>query len=103
MELDIHFLWPKRKDFRIGMLYSRGAYSDSQLVAYTQAGFRLEAIASEDLSRARKAAEHFKIPRVYGSAAQLLEDSSIEVLVLAETAIAQPDLIKEAAARKTAK
>src|SRR5690242_21824959 len=40
----------------------------------------IAAIASRDLSRARKAADELQIPKAYGSYEELLADDSIEVV-----------------------
>ena len=103
MELSIHPPLPKRKDFRIGILGSGFIVNDCHLVSYRQAGFNPVAIASRRRENAAKAAERHKIPKVFDSYTQLLDDPSLEVLDIAVPPNAQLGLIKEACQRRTAK
>src|SRR6478672_7966450 len=103
MDLNIHAPLPRRKNFRIGILGSGFIVNDCHLVAYRKAGFNPVAIASRNRQSAARVAERHRIPKVYDSAAELLDDPSIEVLDIAVPPNVQFGLIKAACERKTVK
>ena len=103
MDLKIHPRLPKKRDFRIGCIGSGFIMSDCHLVAYRKAGFHVAGIASRTLDNARRAAELHKVPKVYESAEQLLDDGSIEVLDIAVPPHRQADIIRRACQRGTVK
>jgi predicted dehydrogenase len=103
MNLKIHPLLPRRKDFRIGILGSGFIVNECHLVAYRKAGFNPVAIASRTMERAAKVAQRHQISKVHETYEKLLDDKSIEVLDIAVPPNAQLSLIKAACARKTAK
>jgi predicted dehydrogenase len=100
-ELNIYPALPKRKDYRIGILGSGFIVNDCHLVAYRKAGFNPVAIASRNRARAAEVAQRHRVPMVYDSYEQLLNDSTIEVLDLAVPPNAQLELIQAACARRT--
>lgn len=101
MDLHIHSPLPQRKDVRIGILGSGFIINDCHLVAYRKAGLNPVAIASRTRAHAAKAAERHRIPKVFDTCEQLLDDASIEVLDIAVPPNAQVPLIHEACRRKT--
>src|SRR5256886_14469613 len=103
MDLNIHPTLPRRKDFRIGIIGSGFIVNECHLVAYQKAGFNPVAIASRTAERAQEVATRHRIPKVYPSPEELLDDPTIEVLDIAVPPNAQLALIKAACARKTAK
>src|SRR5438105_2948142 len=103
MDLKIHAELPAKKDFRIGILGSGFIVNDCHLVAYRKAGFNPIAIASRDPAHAQEVAQRHRVPQVYNTYQELLDDPSIEVLDIAVTPDAQLALIKAACARKTVK
>jgi predicted dehydrogenase len=76
---------------------------DCHLVAYRKAGFNPVAIASRSAEHAREVAGIHRIPKVYDSYDQLLDDPEIEILDIAVAPNAQAELIRKACARGTAK
>ncbi|MFT6180262.1 MAG: putative dehydrogenase [Akkermansiaceae bacterium] len=88
---------------RIGILGSGFIVNDCHLVAYRKRGFNPVAIASRTFGNARKVAEAHEVETVYETYAELLDDSTIEVLDIAVPPQQQPELIRQACARGTAK
>jgi len=103
MDLKITPPAPAKKDYRIGILGSGFIVNDCHLVSYRKAGFNPVAIASRTRENAATVAVRHKIPKVYDTYAQLLDDPSIEVLDIAVPPQNQLELIKGACARKTVK
>ena len=103
VDLQIHPVWPRRKDFRIGILGSGFIVNDCHLVAYRKAGFNPVAIASRQSHHATEVARRHGIPRVYATYARLLDDPTIEVLDIAVPPNIQLPLIKAACARRSVK
>jgi predicted dehydrogenase len=68
---------------RIGILGSGFIVNDCHLVAYRKRGFNPVAIASRTFGNARKVAEAHEVETVYETYAELLDDSTIEVLDIA--------------------
>ncbi len=101
MNLDIHPVLPRRRDFRIGVLGSGFIVNDCHLVAYRKAGFNPVAIASRNFENAHRVAERHGIPKVFVEYDGLLDDPSIEVLDIAVPPNAQLGLIRAACARRT--
>ena len=103
MDLSIHSPLPRRKDFRIGIIGSGFIVNDCHLVAYRKAGFNPIAIASRTSARAAEAGARHRIPKVYQSPEQVLDDPSIEILDIAVPPPAQLHLIKLACERRMVK
>jgi predicted dehydrogenase len=103
MDLRIMPELPRKRDFRIGCLGSGFIMNDCHLVAYEKAGFNPVAIASRTPEKAATTARRHRIPQVYNSYEQLLNDPGIEVLDIAVAPNAQGALIKEAAKKGTVK
>jgi hypothetical protein len=100
LSLDYQPRLPRRRDWRIGCIGAGFIMRDCHLVAYRNAGFNPVAIASRNPDNARAAAARHDISRVHTTIADLLADSSIEVLDIAVPPDVQPDLIRRAAERK---
>src|SRR5437867_1106756 len=96
LQLDYLPRLPKRKSFRIGCVGAGFIMRDCHLVAYRQAGFNPVAIASRDPAHARAVADQHQIPRCHATIADLLADSTIEVLDIAVPPDAQPGIIRQA-------
>lgn len=101
MDLRIDPEMPKRRDWRIGCLGSGFIMRDCHLPAYRKAGFNPIAIAARSRESAAQAAARHSIAKVSGSAEELLDDPSIEVLDIAVPPNAQGQLIRQACARRT--
>ncbi len=103
MDLNIHPDFPRKKDFRIGILGAGFIVNECHLPAYRKAGFNPVAIASRNRQNAEKAAQCHSVPAVHDSYEQLLADPSIEVLDIAVPPHLQLGLIKRACERRTVK
>ena len=90
---------PKRSDYIIGAAGAGFIMRDVQLVAYQNAGFRVDAIASRTRTHATAAAELRGIPRVHADVAALTEDSAIEILDIALPPDQQLPVVARAARR----
>jgi predicted dehydrogenase len=88
---------------RIGVLGSGFIVSECHLPGYAKAGYGVAAIASRTREKAAAVAERFGIPKVHDGYAALLSDASIEVLDIAVPPQQQPELIRAACAKGTAK
>jgi len=88
---------PKRRDWRIGMVGFGGIARHAHAPAYTQAGWKIAAVADPD-PRAREAAQRdFAVPTAYEDYHDLIADPNVEVVDL----LTQPTLrlpVVEAAA-----
>ena len=98
MSLTLNYLprLPRRQDFRIGCIGAGFIMRDCHLVAYRQAGFQPVAIASRNPDHAREVAAARGVPRCHATVAELLADTSIEVLDIAVPPDVQPALIRKA-------
>jgi hypothetical protein len=92
-----------RRNYRIGVLGSGFIVSECHLVSYAKAGYEVAAIASRTKAKAAAVAERFGIPVVHEDYGALLGDPSLEVLDIAVPPQHQPDLIRAACAKGTAK
>jgi predicted dehydrogenase len=101
IELDLQHLpaLPERRDAPIGVIGAGFIVADIQLVAYADAGFDVQAIASRTPAHARAVAERHAIPRVHATWRDLLDDEAIEVLDVAFPPEQQPEIVMEAARR----
>ena len=91
---------PPQKTYRIGAVGAGFIMRDVQLVAYRKAGFEVVGITSIPTSDALTAAEQRGIPQVHSGLADLLKDTSIEILDIAVPPHFQLDIIRKAAACK---
>ncbi len=92
---DAHLpMWPRRRDWGIGVVGAGFIVRDCHLVAYRDAGFRTLAITSRTESRAREVAELRGVPRVYPTVEALLDDPEIEIIDLAVPPAEQPEMIR---------
>ncbi|MCZ2078083.1 MAG: Gfo/Idh/MocA family oxidoreductase [Bryobacteraceae bacterium] len=87
---------PVKKDFAIGVIGAGFIVKDIQLVAYRQAGYNVQAIASDVPENSRAVAAAHGIPKVYDTPADLLADKSIEILDIAVPPHAQLAILKDA-------
>jgi predicted dehydrogenase len=90
---------PERRTAAIGMVGAGFIVDDIQLVAYRDAGFNVQAIASRTPARAAAVAAAHEIPRVHGHWRELLDDDGVEVVDIAFPPDQQPEIVAEAAKR----
>lgn len=96
LDLNIHAVMPKRRDFRIGSIGAGAIVRDCHLVASKNAGITPYGITSLHGVGARKAAEQFNIPNVYPSWRELIADGNIEILDIAVPPDQQLEIVREA-------
>lgn len=101
IDLDLQHMpvLPDKRDAAIGVIGAGFIVADIQLVAYEDAGFNVQAIASRTPANAEAVAARHGIPRVHSSWQELLDDEPIEVLDVAFPPEYQPEIIIEAARR----
>ncbi len=90
---------PESRDAPIGIIGAGFIAADIQLVAYKDAGFNVEAIASRTPRNAQVVAERHGIPRTHATWRELLDDERLEVIDIAFPPDQQPEIIAEAARR----
>jgi predicted dehydrogenase len=88
---------PERRDAPIGVIGAGFIVADIQLVAYEQAGFNVQAIASRTPAHAAQVADRHGIPTVHETWQELVADPAIEVLDIAFPPAQQPEIIAVAA------
>lgn len=88
---------------RIGILGSGFIVNECHLPSYAKAGYKVVAIASRTKAKAAAVAERYGISTVYAGYEALLNDASIEVLDIAVPPQQQPELIRAACSKGTAK
>lgn len=84
---------PKAHHKSVGIIGAGGIVAAAHLPAYQKAGLAVHAITDIDLKKAEALAKQFGIPKVYPSVAELLADSSIEVVDIAVPASEQPAIL----------
>jgi predicted dehydrogenase len=101
IDLDLQHMpvLPEKRDAAIGVIGAGFIVADIQLVAYEDAGFNVQAIASRTQSNAQAVADRHGIPTVHSNWQELLDDETIEVLDVAFPPNLQPEIIIEAAKR----
>lgn len=87
---------PLRSDYGIGAVGAGFIMRDVQLKAYADAGFRVVALTSRTPEHAQRAAELWKIPKLYGTLSEMLEDPEVEILDLAVPPHLQLDIVRQA-------
>ncbi len=87
----------KNKDYGIGVVGAGFIVRDIQLVAYAHAGYRVEAIASNNPEEARAVAALRGVPKACATWRELLADPRVEVLDIAVPPSAQLEIVREAA------
>ena len=92
---------PPSRTYRIGCIGAGFIMRDVHLVAYAKAGYPVEAITARSLDTAREVAAARGISKVCGSIAEMLADSSIEVLDVAVPPEVQPAVLEEILAHAT--
>ena len=90
---------PEKTDFGIGCIGAGFIMRDIHLPAYNEAGFRPVAIASRTPENARTAAEQNKVPKVYDTWQELLDDPDVEIVDIAYPPDQQLEIVREAASR----
>jgi predicted dehydrogenase len=83
----------------IGMVGAGGIVKAAHLPAYRTAGFAVSAIYDRDVGRATALAAEFGIPKVYRELAEMLDDSSIEVMDIAVPPESQSEIVQQAIRR----
>jgi predicted dehydrogenase len=84
----------------IGVVGAGFIVRDCHLVAYADAEFQVVGITSRSLEKAREVAALRKVPKVYRSLEELLEDSAVEVLDIAVPPHEQPGVIRRVLAHQ---
>lgn len=92
---------PKKKDYRIGAIGAGFIMRDCHLVAYRHAGYNVVGITSRPPDQAREVARLRDIPKVYETTAELLADSSIEIVDIAVPPHIQLSIVREAVKQAT--
>lgn len=90
---------PERTDYGIGCIGAGFIMRDIHLPAYNEAGFRPVAIASRTPEHAKAAAEQNKVPKVYDTWQELLDDPEVEIVDIAYPPDQQLEIVREAAKR----
>jgi predicted dehydrogenase len=88
---------PADRSAPIGVVGAGFIVDDIQLVAYREAGFDVQAIASRTPSRAREVAERHGIPRVHDTWQELVADDGLQVIDVAFPPELQPEIVAAAA------
>ena len=88
------------RDYSIGCIGAGFIMADVQLSAYSAAGFNVRAIASRTVAKAEAAAKRWKIPKVYRTPEELLDDQSIQVVDIAYPPHLQAGLIHAACCKR---
>lgn len=86
----------RSRDAAIGCVGAGMIMAECHLAAYTQAGFRVVAIASRTKANAAGVASRWGIPKVHDTPERLIEDPSVEIVDLAFPPDLQPALIRHA-------
>ena len=87
---------PLRGDYGIGAVGAGFIMRDVQLKAYADAGFRVVALTSPTPEHAQRAAELWKIPKLYGTLSEMLEDPEVEILDIAVPPHLQLGIVQQA-------
>ncbi len=95
LNLNHHAPPPKKKDYRIGAIGAGFIMRDCHLIAYRNAGYRVEAITSQPPDQARVVARLRGIPKVYDTNEALLADPSIAVVDIAVPPHLQASVVRE--------
>jgi predicted dehydrogenase len=88
---------PERRDAPIGVIGAGFIVADIQLVAYREAGFNVQAIASRTPAHAAEVAQRHGIPTVHETWQELVADPALEVVDVAFPPALQPEIIATAA------
>lgn len=89
-----------RRALGIGVVGAGFIVRDCQLVAYAEAGFRVETITSRTRSNAEQVARLRGVPRVADSLEALLDDPAIQVVDVAVPPRVQPEVIRRILAHR---
>jgi predicted dehydrogenase len=100
LDLQIDPTLPVHKDFRIGLVGAGFIVRECHLAAYRDVGFNPYAIASRQREHAESVAQMYKIPHVYDSWQDLVNDEKIEILDIAVPPDCQLAIVREAVKQK---
>lgn len=90
---------PETHRRRIAIVGAGAIVDLAHLPAYRKAGLEVVGIFDLDGARARQTADRHGIATVYGTLEELLDDGRVEVVDIAVTASAQPDIVRRAIER----
>ncbi|WP_411337677.1 Gfo/Idh/MocA family protein [Ruminococcus gauvreauii] len=88
--------YPRRMDYRIGIIGSGAIVQNCHLKAYTDAGFFPYAIAARNRERCLEVAGQYRIPNVYSSFTELIDDEQVEILDIAIPPDCQLEVVRYA-------
>lgn len=91
------------RDYTIGCIGAGMIMAECHLAAYSQAGFKVAAIASRTKANAAKVAERWNIATVHDTPEALIADPAIEIVDIAYPPDQQPALIRAALAAPNVK
>ena len=100
LDLDHRSPLPVDRSPGIGCIGAGFIMAECHLVAYRAAGFNPVAIAARRLEAAGEVARRHGIPRVHADYRSLLDDPAVEVVDVAVPPDVQPEVIREAVARR---
>src|SRR5438093_5061216 len=90
---------PPKTDYAIGCIGAGFIMRDIHLAAYREAGFNLVAIASRTPEQAKAVGKQWKIPTVYSTWQDLLDDPAVEIVDIAFPPDQQLGIVREAVKR----
>lgn len=96
IDYNIDPILPKRLDYRIGIIGAGAIVRNCHLKAYEDVGFNPYGITSLHGISAKEVAELYKIPNVYKSWEELIQDENIEILDIALPPDEQLKVVREA-------
>ncbi len=98
LDLDLKHLAPKppRCDYGIGAVGAGFIMRDVQLKAYADAGFNVVAITSRTPEIAREVADLRRIPKVYDTLPEMLQNPEIQILDVAVPPHLQLEIVRQA-------
>jgi predicted dehydrogenase len=85
---------PVRNDVGIGVVGAGFIVRDCHLRAYADADFHVVGITSRSVEKAREVAAQWRVPRVYRTLEEMLDDPAVEVVDIAVPPNEQPGVIR---------
>lgn len=95
LDLDYKPKLPQNKSKGIAIVGAGEIVREAHLPAYQLAGFRVVGIFDQVRSKADSLAQQFRIPKVYENMEELVRDSDVEIVDIAVSASAQPDIVEK--------
>ena len=86
----------RENKYSIGCIGAGMIMAECHLAAYSEAGFKVIAIASRTSSRAQEVADRWSIPKVHKTPMDLINDVDVEIIDIAYPPDQQPELIRAA-------